>query len=280
MKYLLVLILLLSCQSKVFNDNSTIEISNEKPSVKIKLIEFEQIQESDTEVLAIHLVPSLYNSFFYFEILKRLDQNEISPHIISSSGFSAVIAALYANSKSMNEFEWSIFKLYHLIEKEKPFTYAWAKFIEDFLKKEFGNKRLYQLNRLLLISKNKKNKIFYDNESKVVDSIMNSITSRKRTSFYIAPKLDLVELKKQSYCDYCIFIAANPKTVNLNSPQKEYFSFFTKISGKIESTQNIINLEKIETKMDKLYGLEVLYNKYNGFLDEKVNEIKNKINKG
>ena len=85
-------------------------------------------------VVAIDLFPALYHSLGYVSTFQELEKQKLKAHIISSSGFTSIIAALYAKYGASNMVEWKTFELYHKLGTTKVYSEKWSVLIEEYLK--------------------------------------------------------------------------------------------------------------------------------------------------
>ena len=133
-------------------------------------------------VVAIDLYPALYNSLGYVSTFVELENSGVNVSIVSSSGFSAVIAALYAKHGASNMVEWKTFELYQLLGDSAPFQSEWNNIIKEFLREEFGDSKLSQLKKLLVVPRLEEGKTVLDTNQKVVNAILESLNFSGNTS--------------------------------------------------------------------------------------------------
>lgn len=289
--YLILLTVLLGCQSRsIKNDLSTIKILD-KSSNKIQINDddttygpiaktFEDNNEESkvelpVKVFGINLTPLLYNSFLYVPVLKKLNKQNVNVHVIGGYGFSAVIASLFANSKNINDFEWKIFKLYKKIEGYPSFSGKWQREIRSFLKDEFKDKKVYELSKLLLIPRVKGREVIYRLKSKVVNEVMFSLTSRLRANYFANPRGDIVRsFNKNSSCDICKNLAFKVNKLNIVDNNGDKLQIYSKILGQVQSNPDYYLIENIESSIDRLYGLEICYSRYDNSIEKVVNNLK------
>ena len=272
MKYLLLCFLFIACQNRAIkNEMSTINFDKKtKKSISIsekhgvygpvgsEAVEELSPNEKKNTITAVKLMPALYNSFLYVQILKKLEKENIVIDVIESNGFTALIAALYADSESMTDFEWKIFKLYKSLDGQETFSGSWQDKVLDFTKKEFKKKKLFQLKKLLLIPRVSKNELYYNHDLKVSEAMALEIQNRTRKSFYINPTLNEENFKKVSQCDYCFYLSVNSARIKLENYANDQLSIFSKITGLIYKNESKIYIMKdIKENMDKLNGLEI-----------------------
>ena len=140
MKYILqflIFFIVTSCaldERRNTTDFDTVNISKEFHSPKVETgfegedvygpsaentSDFSETPNEKQAIIALDLSPALYQSFSYLKIFSDLEKKKININIIISSGFSAIIAALYAKYKSANRLDWSAYALIRKLENEK-----------------------------------------------------------------------------------------------------------------------------------------------------------------
>ncbi len=291
MKFILILLLVASCQSrKIKNDISTIAIDADDQNkilidrnieygpTPLESFKVEHEISQETQVFGLNLSPQLYNSYLYIPYIKKLKKKNIEFHVIGGYGFSSVIAALYANSKNFNDFEWKVFKLYKKLEQESAFSGRWQKIIKESLAREFEDKKIYELKRLLLIPFRNGNNIKYYFNKPVKELVMRSLTSRSRDNYFIRPMPLKSEFKEASSCDVCINVAVLPKMLIFKDRAGDKLQIYSKILGNIsQNKENYILINDIDSYLDSPSGLEIFYSKYDKSIEKAVEETISRI---
>lgn len=193
-------------------------------------------------IVALDLSPALYQSFSYLKMFSDLEKKKININIIISSGFSAIIAALYAKYKSANRLDWSGYALIRKLEKEKKvFSSSWLKTIELFLKEEFKETGLEQLKVLIAIPTfdEEKNEIILKHTGSIVEAIMDSLRfQRSRESFLLNPSKSYFGKEKLFGADKVFRVTSFPKKFKLRTPSGFVLGVYSKLAGFIHYQTN------------------------------------------
>lgn len=96
--------------------------------------------DSEKKIYPVVLVvgPGFARSFAAAGVLKALHEAQVPVGAVFGTGMGALIAALYAHSKSINEFEWSLLKLKDKLFEKKRFDLG--NIFRDLRDKGGGNK--------------------------------------------------------------------------------------------------------------------------------------------
>ena len=183
-------------------------------------------------VIALDLYPALYNSLGYVATFARLESAKVHVNIISSTGFSSVIAALYAKYENANMVEWKTFELYQILGAKKPFSEDWKSEIREFLVKEFGDAKLSQLKKLLIIPKPSGKKVIFDTNEEVVKAVMRSLDLGGSGSLLAGGSHDYLPALAQYGADQVWRISFLPRTIRLKHPDGYVFGIYSRLAGK------------------------------------------------
>lgn len=251
-KILNTLIILISISSCSLRNNSnknfveTVDLESSKEVVKVDTTE----EGSDTygpslaqgsddlkvnenkrkPVLAIDLVPALYASLSYITLFRELEKNKIYPNIINTSGFSLVIAALYAKYKSASKLEWKMFALLRKLKGVKVHTSDWYSEIEEFLNLELGKSRLEQFKILITVPTSSiKKKLMTTGPA--VKLIMKSLRISNSDAFINRPHYEYVSEIKNLGVDLSFLISSFPDSFNFKIPNGFAWGLYTRVSG-------------------------------------------------
>lgn len=189
-------------------------------------------KQSGQTVVALDLLPALYNSIAYVSTFSELEKAGVDVSIISASGFSSIIAALYAKHGAANMVEWKTFKLYQSLGSIKPFTEEWKEIIADFLKVEFGNQRLSQLKKLLLIPANDKNKVVLGSDRNLIQAIMESLDLSGKNSILLGSDFNYLPRLKEYGADYFYRLSFLPERINLKHADGFTFGIYSRLAGR------------------------------------------------
>lgn len=236
-----------------------------------------QIQEKVNRkpVIAIDLVPALYASLGYLSLFKELEKNKIYPNIINASGFSLVIAVLFAKYRSASKLEWKIFALLRKLKGVKVHTSSWYNKIETFLKSEFKQTRLEQLKILITIptANVSKRLVTAGNLIKVVN---DSIKITNSASFINRPHYDYSHKINTLGADMVFLISALPDKFNFKFPNGFAWGLYTRLSGVLSSVSpNTLKISSELKFIDTLPNLsDMLINSKSDvhFISDKISQ--------
>tara|TARA_Y100000385_G_C13075460_1_gene631205 strand:+ start:793 stop:1719 length:927 start_codon:yes stop_codon:yes gene_type:complete len=228
----------------IFNETVNLESSNHKIEVDPSnekddtygpnlAIEAEQTQNKISQrkpVIALDLVPALYASLGYITLFRELEKKKIYPNIINTSGFSLVIATLYAKYKSASKLEWKVFALLRQLKGLKVHTSDWYQKIEGFLKEEFKHTRIEQLKVLITVPSSSV-KRHLTTTGQLVKVVMQSIKISSSNSFINRPHYEYAHKINALGVDLNFLISAFPDRFNFKIPNGFAWGLYTRVSG-------------------------------------------------
>jgi len=151
MKFLFALILIVSCASQKKTIKKTVDSKTEiisyeedyKKTVekveKIEEVEILENKENKIKKIDLYLLASGSNAYAYVGLLKKLSKmSRVRVVGISGSGFSSIIAALYAKYKSANMVEWKLFKMRDDLMESQFYSKSWRDRLITFIDNEFS----------------------------------------------------------------------------------------------------------------------------------------------
>lgn len=97
--------------------------------------------QNTSKTFGVLIAPSLYKSLDAVDVLKCFEKMDRQVRLISGAGFSAIIAALFAQGDSPEQIKW---KIYRELRKEKftPYSKEWNREWNKFIDKNISSKRL------------------------------------------------------------------------------------------------------------------------------------------
>lgn len=235
-----------SSRPKIEVDVNEVHNDTYGPSLeKAENISMDKQKMQRKAVICFDLVPSLYASLSYISLFKELEKKEIYPNIINTSGFSAIIAALYGKYRNANKLEWKVFALLRNLKDKKIYSESWYNQIENFLQEEFKRTRLEQLSLLVTISSGQKNNPLVSS-GEVVSTVMESLKISRPESFLNRPSWDYREKLQDLGTDLYFLINAFPEQFKFQTPNGFVWGVYTKVSGfyrDVDSNNFIIKSE-------------------------------------
>ena len=196
-------------------------------------------------VLAIDFLPSLYFSIGYVSTIKELEKQGVQVDIVSSFGFSSVVAALYAKYGIANMIEWKMFELYQELENLKPYGSEWKKKVVSFMAKEFKSLRLNQLNKVLIVPYVSNGQIKFDLNQKVVSAVAKTIDLSSKTSLMGFNRYDYLNKIESFGADDVLRIGLLPKVISFKRPDGFMLGIFTRIKSATDGDAFSPNLNSI-----------------------------------
>jgi len=126
-------------------------------------------------IIAIDLAPALYNSFSYIELLDQMDRLGVKPKIIITSGFSSIIAALYAKYESANRVNFKMFSLLNQIKNKEAFSADWMSIVSEFIEEEFEDDRQERFKTIVILPAYNGRNIRLIKSGSVSQNLMNAL---------------------------------------------------------------------------------------------------------
>jgi hypothetical protein len=200
MKFIVIILLLVSCSSKKITpevETVSIQKPNNK-SLKIDTsLEIDEVFEpkadlpSEVEIKSVKsltIYSTLYSSLGLVEFFKRSEKKKHHFKVITANGFASIVSVLYAKKESASLLEWKLFELLKQIKGHIPFSKPWKRKIRSFMVKEFGSQTLDKLAVQVGIPEyNEENEITLSLKGGIVDNVMGSLDMGSSKAFYIRP---------------------------------------------------------------------------------------------
>ncbi len=205
-------------------------------------------------VLALDLLPSLYFSIGYVSTIKELEKKNIRVDIVSSFGFSSVVAALYAKYGTANMVEWKMFELFQKLGDKKPFSTEWRNILNSFTEKEFKELKLNQLQKVLIIPHIKSGEIRLDLSEKVSDAISKAVNLSNKSSLMTFNRYDYSKKLASYGADHIYRISLLPEKISFKRPDGFLFGVFSRIKSSTHEDTFSANL-KSSDYMDALENI-------------------------
>lgn len=144
--------------------------------------------------IGLSLGPGLYRTINYVSLLKFLERQNLSPHMITGTGFGAIVAAMYASGMTPEVIEWNFYRYFKEKRNHRPYESEWVEEIDKLLLDKLKNKNIQDTAKKFYItlynSKNKKT--YYFNKGNIRDHLLmnlrlsNSVDTRDKSIQYTA----------------------------------------------------------------------------------------------
>ena len=239
---------------------------------------FGEPKKSESLVHALSVYSTLYSSFALVELFSEAEKNNIKFSIIAANGMASLISVLYAKKKSSNYLEWKLFDLNKRLSGEIPFSSSWRKTIDDFLKEEFGNMQLQQLQALVLIPEKHKGVRSLRSTGSIRQTVMRSISLENKRSFYSSP-FELRERMSKLGFDLDLsvaFMADKTQFKNLTGFQWGIFTTYLSFLEKNRHIFQSINAQD-EQLLDEIQPLSDIKTSFRESIQEAIKTYKDQI---
>jgi len=254
--------------------------SNENTYGPVSFNEDQEIVEKQKNpIVAIDLSPGLYNSLAYIELFDQLDRNSIEPNILVASGFSAVIAGLYAKYNNANRVNFKAFSLLAKLKKERAHSRSWYSELDDFLKEEFGEVKQESFKTLLVIPYYNKNKLVIKYSGILRKNLMRSIDLNKRASnFLIRPNSSYTRLVQKLGVDLMFKYTVFDSSEKIKTDSGFLLGIYSKIKGFTSfEAHDYKSLKVKSSSIDKIGNISDLLSGVRSRVNELVESMKLKI---
>jgi hypothetical protein len=124
--------------------------------------------------IGLSLGPGLYRAINYVSFLKILERQNLSPDIITGTGFGAVIAAMYASGMTPEVIEWNFYKFLREKKRTKPYDAEWVSEIDTAFLSKFRNMNLQDTKKkfFLTLLDHKTMKTYYFDKGNIRDLLL------------------------------------------------------------------------------------------------------------
>jgi hypothetical protein len=261
-------------KNRVELDTSAIENDLYGPEASTSSTKNQNIQtEFKTPVIALDLSPSLYGAFNYIALLSSLEKQTIPIHVINTTGFTAVIACLYAKYKNANKVEWKIFTLVNTLKDVAPYSAKWYDLIEKYLNQEFHNQKVEEFDIVISISQGKNNSII--TRGKITEVLMQSVKIEHSKSFIKMPHFDYLEEVKKLGVDIVIELNALPRQLKFKRPNDYLLGIYARLNSAYYSREASIALNSSIEYIDTIPNLSDLMLTAKNSQKEAIENIEN-----
>ena len=287
MKIIIISLIFFSCSNlKNSHDVSIVDLEREKTariSIDDKVDESLVVETSENiseTKVTIQLYSTIYHSLGVLKLFKNLEQEKIEIESISTFGFGALIAGLYAKEGSINYLEWKLFDLLKRIKGIEPFSNTWEKIIHRFIEKEFKGLDFQKLKFDLLIPKLIGEKVVLNDKS-LIESLKTTLSISSLENYIYNPVNYMARLRERGLklVFPIIFIPENPTIQMRNNYNYGIFtSYLGKLFRNIDQVTKLTTLESVSLdSLDSTNKYESLYSKslqsYIESMKEKINEF-------
>ncbi len=144
--------------------------------------------------MGLSLGPGLYRAINYVSVLKFLERQNLSPQVITGTGFGAIVAAMYASGMTPEVIEWNFYRYFKEKRKYRPYDSEWLEEIDTLLLEKLKNKNIQDTSKKFYITlySSKTKKTYYFDKGNIRDLLLmnlklsNSVNTSKKGNQYTA----------------------------------------------------------------------------------------------
>jgi hypothetical protein len=199
------------------------------------------------EVVSLYFYPSIFNTLSYLKVVDNLQKYKKAPSVYSGAGMGAVIAAFLAMGLTPDHIEWKFFALLESLENERFQSKKWKTIVFKFLKKEFKNKRIEQLEKVLILPvyDKKLGKIRYLSRGNLYNILVINIDLKSNTKTTFLSPLLLGNLKVEELfskgIDKIAVLNSLGKSLEFKNGNHFYIGVYSKLIGMSLKTDEMEN---------------------------------------
>ncbi len=288
MRFLLFILLFISCTTASQKDIEIVEVNlADDPSEGVtiedstnnsfgKSEDVDKMLKEESPKIALTIYSSIYHSLAFLPLIKELEKKKIKLNYVSSQGFGALIAALYAKEASASYLEWKLFDLMKKLRGKKVYSEEWNSTIVNFTQKEFKESKLDQLKVKLLIPEIENRKIVLNEQEKVVDAIRKTIDFKNEKNYFNVPDtyLGAIDRVGVDLNLSCIFI---PEQVKFNKIDGYNWGVITKYLGMV--MRPLDGIYQLKTTESVELDAEVPLSDLNRFYQDSINNFTQEVSR-
>lgn len=144
--------------------------------------------------IGLALGPGLYRTINYVSLLKFLERQNLSPQMITGTGFGAIVAAMYASGMTPEMIEWNFYRYFKEKRKHRPYEEEWLEEIDTLLIDKIKSKNIQDTPKkfYMTLYNIKTKKTYYFDKGNVRDLLImnlklsNSVDMRASGTQYTA----------------------------------------------------------------------------------------------
>lgn len=142
--------------------------------------------------IGLSLGPGLYRTINYVSLLKFLERQNLTPQVITGTGFGAIVAAMYASGMTPEVIEWNFYRYFKEKKKLRPYETEWIEEVDTFLLDKLKNKTIQDSAKKFYITlyNSKTKKTYYFDKGNMRELLLlnlklsNSVDQRKKGTQY------------------------------------------------------------------------------------------------
>lgn len=124
--------------------------------------------------IGLSLGPGIFRTINYVSFLKILERQNLSPDILTGTGFGAIVAAMYASGMTPEVIEWNFYKYIKEKKKNKPYDSDWVSEIDKALLSKFKTSNIQDTKKKFFITlyDHKTRKTYYFDKGNIRDLLL------------------------------------------------------------------------------------------------------------
>jgi hypothetical protein len=144
--------------------------------------------------IGLALGPGLYRTINYVSLLKFLERQNLTPQVLTGTGFGAIVAAMYACGMTPEVIEWNFYRYFKEKKKHRPFEDEWLEEVDNLLLEKLKGKNIQDTPKKFYITlyNIKTKKTYYFDKGNIRDLLLmnlklsNTIDIKKTSNQYTA----------------------------------------------------------------------------------------------
>lgn len=127
--------------------------------------------------IGLALGPGLYRTINYVSLLKFLERQNLSPQIITGTGFGAIVAAMYASGMTPEMIEWNFYRYFKEKRKHRPYEEEWLEEVDSLLIEKIKAKNIQDTSKKLYMTlyNIKTKKTYYFDKGNIRDLLLMNL---------------------------------------------------------------------------------------------------------
>lgn len=144
--------------------------------------------------IGLSLGPGLYRAINFVSVLKSLERQNLTPQVITGTGFGAIVAAMYANGMTPEIIEWHFYRYFKEKNNHRLYSEKWVEDIDQFLLEKLKNKKIEDSSKkfYMTLFDAKTKKTYYFDKGNIRNLLLlnfrltNDVNSKNKGTQYTA----------------------------------------------------------------------------------------------
>lgn len=129
--------------------------------------------------------PGIYRTINYVSVLKIMERQNLTPEIITGTGFGAIVAAMYAVGMTPEVIEWKFYKYFKEKHKNKPYESDWIAEIDEAFLTKFKSINIQDTKKKFFITlyDHKAKKTYYFDKGNIRELLLLNLKLSNSSDF-------------------------------------------------------------------------------------------------